>query len=483
MKLKMATALASAAVAGFAITLPSLYISLGNVIERSHELLFVENSRTFARLLAQQAEIGNALESEKLTSNLLDTAVLNGDGVFAELRSDAGVVRSELGTPGLKFPAHEDLAFGQHGDPTYFIKTPVEHGGRHYELRLGFDETPTLLAVASAKRTMLWTLGAFLGLSLAGALALGFALTQPVRRLQQAARHIATGSLTQSLRLQTPVLEINELGEDLQRMRDELVGASERLRDQIQAREVAEQGRAQLELQLQHRERLQTVGTLAGGIAHEFNNALVPIILLTELALKNQAPDTAIRNDLETVLSAARRARGLVKKILTFSRELDSLHLEPTDLRRVVREALELFKPLISPNVQLREVYAEQCPLVLADRGLTTQLVMNLCTNAYQAMRGNAGVVTLAVSQTAGSAGSQVELTVSDTGEGMDSATAARIFVPFFTTRPVGEGTGLGLSVVHGIVQSFGASISVESAPGAGSTFRVVFPALAPNQT
>jgi signal transduction histidine kinase len=475
MKLRMSTALATVVVAGYAAVLPFLYESLSGVIQRSHEQLFVGNARTFARLLAQQAEVGQVLESAALTGKLLDTVVLNGDGVLAELRGDAGVVRSTLGMVGLQFPAEEDQFFGQHGDTVYFTKTLFRRGDHRYELRLGFDERPTLLAVAGAKRRMLWTLGAYLGLSMVGALALGNVLSHPVRQLQRAARQVATGSLTQPLRLKTPVREISDLAEDLHRMRDELVGASERLRVQMQAREEAEQNRAQLEQRLQHRERLETVGTLAGGIAHEFNNTLVPIILLTESALKVQPAGSATRTDLQTVLAAARRAGGLVKQILTFSRELDSLRLEPADLREVVGEALRLFKPLISPNTQLIAQLPDHCPPVMVDRGLAVQLVMNLCTNAYQALRGESGVVTVAVAEVGGDAG-QVELQVRDTGQGMDAATAARIFAPFFTTRDVGEGTGLGLSVVHGIVQSFGATISVESTVGQGSTFRVRFP-------
>ena len=476
MKLRMATALAAVVVVAYAIMLPFLYVSLGGVIQRSHEQLFVRNARTFARLLAQQAEVGNVLESAPLTKKLLDTVVLSGDGVFAEVHGDSGVVRSDLGMASLRFPAKQDVIFGQDDDDVYFTRTPIEHSGHHYELGLGFDERPTLLAVASAKRRMLWTLGAYLGLSMIGALGLGYVLSRPLRQLQRAARQIATGSLTQSLRLQTPVGEISDLAEDLHHMRDELVGTSERLRVQMQARELAERNRAQLEQRLQHRERLETVGTLAGGIAHEFNNALVPIILLTELALKEQPVDSAVRVDLQTVLAAARRAGGLVKQILTFSRELDSLRLERIELRAVVGEALQLFRPLISPNTQLIVELAEDCPAVMADRGLALQLVMNLCTNAYQALRGESGVVAVSVRAVASEAARQVELRVRDTGEGMDAATAARIFAPFFTTREVGEGTGLGLSVVHGIVQSFGASISVDSTVGVGSTFLVVFP-------
>ena len=245
--------------------------------------------------------------------------------------------------------------------------------------------------------------------------------------------------------------------------------------------------RAGLERQLQHRERVETVGTLAGGIAHEFNNILVPIILLSELVLKRLPAESGSKKDVASVLAAALRARDLVKQILAFSHDISELVIEPVDLRDTVDEALKLFRPLILPNCQLVIRSGAQVRVVQASRSLTVQLVVNLCKNAYQSLAGAAGVVTVRVEDLdiaearpgGAPAGRYVELTVQDTGAGMDTATIARIFEPFYTTRSVGEGTGLGLSVVHGIAESFGARILVTSAPGLGSTFRVLFPAAA----
>jgi signal transduction histidine kinase len=462
--------------------LPFIYRDMGAVVARSHEQLFIENSRTMARLLAQQFEVGEVFGKPKLMGNLLDTAILNGDGRYAELVGPGVSMRSELNAAGLVFPEREDLGFGLGGDALYFIKTPVFHGGQGYELRLGFDETPTLQVVAVARRALLWPLGLYLGLLTLAGLGLGYLTTHPLRRLQRLARQVADNPDSQSLRLDTPVEEVAELAIDLQRMREALVAASVHLRAQISAREAAEQGRALLERRLQHRERLETVGTLAGGIAHEINNALVPITLLTELSLRDAALPEQARGDLQTVLAAARQARTLVQKILTFSRSLDDARPVPVDLGEAVHDALKLFRPLTSRSIDILVEVMPGCPQVMADRALLVQLVMNLCTNAYQSLphgEGSINVRVLAGPQQ-GAAVAGVVLEVSDTGEGMDEARMARVFEPFYTTRKVGEGTGLGLSVVHGIVQGFGARIEIESRLGLGSTFRVLFPP-APN--
>jgi two-component system, cell cycle sensor histidine kinase and response regulator CckA len=177
-------------------------------------------------------------------------------------------------------------------------------------------------------------------------------------------------------------------------------------------------------------------------------------------------------------LASARRAKNIVQKILTFSHVLGDTKLAPIDLRNVVAEGVVLFSALAPPSIEIRTEIAEHVPLVRADATLAMDLVMNLCTNAYQAMQGTQGVLTVGLRVPPSAAMPSVELVVSDTGHGMEQAVVERIFEPFFTTRPVGQGTGLGLSVVHGIVESFGASIAVETAPGAGTTFRILFPAI-----
>ena len=302
MKLRISLLLSLVTLLTFGAVLPLLYVDLSGVVTRSHEARFVEDARTFTRFLAQQLEVGPMIESPRLVSNLLDTAILNGDGVFAQLRGPDMDMRSDLGDQSMRFPGREDLYFGEGGDQTYFIRTALEHGGKSYELRLGFDERATLDTIAGARRRMLWSLGAYLAVSMAAGLGMAYLLTRPLRRLQKLARQVVQDPNSQSLQLDTPIEEVSELAADLQRMREGLVAASRRL---------------------QHRERLETVGTLAGGMAHEFNNALVPILLLTELSLREARLPERTRSDLQTVLVAGRQARALVRQILTFSRELE----------------------------------------------------------------------------------------------------------------------------------------------------------------
>jgi signal transduction histidine kinase len=465
------------------VLLPALFFGMGYVIRKSHEDLFIEHTRTFARVLAEELEIGAALDSPTRTEDLLDLAVIHGEARYAEFFDSGVSIRSKLGSPGIAVPRHTDLDFGQGGDDIYFIILPVVRADHNGELRLGFDEQPTHDRIQLALGRMLWLLAGYLAVAVGIAIVLSYRLSRPIHRLRDVSRAIASGDYAQALNVNTGIRELHELATDLEGMRRELVGVNHRLQAKIKEKEISEVRREELQKQLRHRQRLETVGTLAGGIAHEINNVLVPIILFTDTALQDLPPSSASRADLLRVLAAARRAKDVVKKILTFSRELDDAQVTLIDLRAVMTEGLHLFSLLASPSIEIRTEIAERIPLVRADPTLALHMVINLCTNAYQAMAGAEGVLTIGLryqEHTEDGAVPQprVEFWVSDTGHGMDSRTVERIFEPFFTTRSVGQGTGLGLSVVHGIVESFGATIEVESRVGVGTTFRVFFPAV-----
>lgn len=483
LRTSFANFVAACVVALHLILLPALYYGLGYVVRKSHENLFIEHARTFARVLADEFELGVALESESRTEDLLDLAIIHGDGRYAELVDNGRSIRSKLGSPSIKAPRHTDLGFGVGGDDIYFVVLPIVHTGRSAELRLGFDEQPTTERIHLALNRMLAVLAVYFGGAILIAVVLSRRMSRPIHRLQDVSRAIASGDYAQALQVTTGVRELHELAADLEDMRRELVGVNDRLQAKIREKEISEIRREELQKQLRHRQRLETVGTLAGGIAHEFNNVLVPIILFTDMALQDLPPSSTSRADLERVLAAAQRAKDVVKKILTFSRELGDAKLELIDLRTVIAEGLNLFAALAPPSIEIRTQIEDSIAPVRADATLAAQLVLNLCTNAYQAMHGTQGVLTIGLrnhgsAPFAGESGARVEFWVSDTGHGMDATTAERIFEPFFTTRSVGVGTGLGLSVVHGIVESFGATIVVESEPGKGSTFRIYFPAV-----
>jgi signal transduction histidine kinase len=461
--------------------LPTLFFGMAFVIRKSHEDLFVEHARTFSRVLAEEFEAGLALDSRQRTEDLLDLAISHGEARYAEISDNGQEIRSPLGSSVLVIPRHGDLGFGQGGDGTYFIVLPIVQTGHNAELRLGFDEQRTLDRIRLALSRMLWLLASYLTVAVTIATALSYRLSRPIQRLRDVSRAIASGDYAKELDVSTGIRELHELAVDLEGMRRELVGVNQKLQAKIQEKEASETRREELQKQLRHRQRLETVGTLASGIAHEINNVLVPIILFTETVLQDLTLSGESRGDLVRVLAAARRAKDVVKKILTFSRELDDAKLSPVDLSAVIAEGLNLFAALTPASIEIRTELSPGMPLVRADATLALHLVLNLCTNAYQAMEGSDGVLTIGLAYrnviaTGTAVKSGVEFWVSDTGHGMDSITVERIFEPFFTTRSIGQGTGLGLSVVHGIVESFGATISVETKIGAGTTFRVFFP-------
>ena len=240
----------------------------------------------------------------------------------------------------------------------------------------------------------------------------------------------------------------------------------------------AEEHRAALEQQLRHSQKLEALGTLAGGIAHDLNNTLVPILALSKMALKTLPPDHKVRKDLGIIAQACERARDLVRQILTFSRKQE-LVKERIDLAAVARETLQMLRASLPTTIRLTAEIAEVPPM-LGDAGQLQQVIVNLIANAAQAIGERSGsiAVGLSASKAEPSAATQIRLTVADSGCGIPEQDLARIFEPFFTTKPVGEGTGLGLAVVHGIVTGHGGSIGVSSAPGEGTQFSILLPPL-----
>ncbi len=260
---------------------------------------------------------------------------------------------------------------------------------------------------------------------------------------------------------------------------------------ELQARlvqiEAAEKEKAELTRQLNQAQKMEAIGTLAGGIAHDFNNILSGIIGYTEITkMKNTQP--VLNRYLDQVLCACDRAKNLVAQILTFSR-VTELERRPVDISSITRETVKLLRATIPSTIEIRCRSSSEIHAVLADPTQIHQVLINLCTNAAHAMREKGGVLEIDLqnveitpemtkARLAVSPGTYVMLTVSDTGVGIAPEFMYRIFDPFFTTKEKGEGTGLGLSVVYGIVKEFEGSITVESEPGVGTTFKVCLPAI-----
>jgi CheY-like chemotaxis protein len=232
---------------------------------------------------------------------------------------------------------------------------------------------------------------------------------------------------------------------------------------------------------------MEAVGTLAGGIAHDFNNIIGTILGNAELAREDVGPDHPAKQSIREIKKAGRRARDLVKQILFFGRRRTP-EREVIALAPVVVESSRLLRATLPAAVQLRVVCAPDALAAMADATQIEQVLVNLGTNAWHAMEGRPGHVDIRLEGFAVDAalarehaglrpGRYARLTVRDTGKGMDAATQERIFEPFFTTKPLGVGTGLGMSVVLGIVQGHDGAITVESAPGKGTTFHLYLPA------
>ena len=240
-----------------------------------------------------------------------------------------------------------------------------------------------------------------------------------------------------------------------------------------------EQLRLHLEAQLRETHKMQAIGTLAGGIAHDFNNILGAILGNLELAQQDATPDHPVQPRLAQIRKAASRARNLVQRILAFSRQQPH-ELVPQPLRPVLDETLELLRTTLPASVTLVLRLSDAPLWVNAEATQLQRVVMNLCANAAHALAGEPGRLEVGLAQAEqappGTTGGWACVWVRDDGCGMDEVTRARIFEPFFTTRERAEGTGLGLSVVHGIVAEHGGVITVESAPGRGSCFRVALP-------
>ena len=267
-----------------------------------------------------------------------------------------------------------------------------------------------------------------------------------------------------------------------------LTKTNEQLQQDITERKRAEEEKNKLETQLQQSQKMEAVGTLAGGIAHDFNNILAVILGNTELASDDVPDSNPASKSLKAIHQASIRAKDMVRQLLAFSRKSDE-ESKPLDIAPVIKESMKMLRHAIPTSVEFKQHISDAFCNVMGDAAQINQIVMNLVTNAAHAMSEEGGLLEVTLEHIilqkekacfdwVLSPGSYVRLRMKDTGEGIEPKIMDRIFDPYFTTKDVGKGTGMGLSVIHGIVKRHGGGILVESELGKGTVFEIYFPAL-----
>ncbi|NCF25356.1 MAG: hypothetical protein GWP60_12535 [Gammaproteobacteria bacterium] len=470
-----------------ALLMPPLFYAISGTVESTMKDIFIDKLRNVAQIFVDRFDTLEPEASEQRIVELLDSAILSGQGRYAAVDIGGRTVTSSLMTAEDAALFREDFAFGENGDDVYYLSLPVSGLAAPAVLKLGYDESPIHEDLDGIRRTLIYVLSAYLLLTLLVAGLVSITVISPLRWLQSASRAISSGDVDRELRPDSRLAEIVALSDDLERMRRNLVGINERLRNEIAEREQAEADRHRLEEQAHHNQRLRSLGTLAGGVAHEFNNVLQPMVLYLDLALEDLPPDSPIAKNLARVQELAGRAKGLSQQILTFSRQDSNPRFVTRSIAPVAEEAITMIRALLPATLDLRVDISSECSPVRCVPEQIQQVLVNLCNNAYQALADDSGHVWVSLrevpvsEQLAGGhpnleTGPHVVLEVRDTGKGMDADTLERIFEPFFTTQEVGKGTGLGLSVVHGIVKRHDGEIVVESEPGKGTRFRIFLP-------
>jgi len=470
-----------------AVLLPILFYGMIRVVRTAQEEVFIDHVRIYSRVFTDLLQTSDTLMTDDEVIAHLDSTILGGRCVHAALKLDNRRLHSTVMDSDDEEDFVEDFHFGEHDDGVYYLSVPVFFGESMAVLELGFDEEPTALEIETARTTIRNIVLSYLLVSVFFAILMSNVLSRPLQRLRRDSRLIASGDSARQISTNSTIFEIAELSRDIEHMRSTLVGVNARLEAEIVSREKAESERRKVERHLRHAHRLQSIGTLAGGVAHEINNVLLPILLYTDLALEDLPKDSPVRPNLERVVRLAKRAKGLSEQILTFGRQSGDAMIIVPDLAPLVDEAMSMVRALIPASIEIALDIERPVGPVLCNPNEVQQLVVNLCSNAYKSLLKGAGRVRITLENCYVSAktaenfsrlktGDCARLSVTDNGEGMDSATMERMFDPFFTTREVGQGTGLGLSVVHGIVVSHGGEVVVSSTVGVGTTIDIYLP-------
>ena len=276
-----------------------------------------------------------------------------------------------------------------------------------------------------------------------------------------------------------------EMASEIRDRKTSLQSMNKELQQEIIERKQAEEDKKKFEVQLRQAHKMEAIGTLTGGIAHDFNNILGIIIGNTELALDDVQLWSPARLNLEEIRKASLRAKDVVRQLLSFSRQTDQ-ERKPIKLIPLIKDAVKLLRATLPMSIDIRQNIDDTFDIIFADSTQIHQLMLNLCTNAAHAMEDTGGILEIGIKNVVLdevsaapypdlTAGKYVKLTISDTGPGINPEIRDRIFDPYFTTKDVGKGTGMELSVVHGIVKSHGGAIIIDSELERGTTFSIFF--------
>ncbi len=305
------------------------------------------------------------------------------------------------------------------------------------------------------------------------------------------------GSILQVVLMHIDVTELVEAQSALRKAKDnleslveertkELAERNKELIQEVAERRKAEEEKSKVEMQLVQSQKIDALGRFAGGIAHDLNNILYPIIINTEMLLDDADPGTELYEMLDQTLQAARRQKDLVRQILSFSRKSEQ-KLEPIETAPLVKETLAFLRSSLPSTIEIRSHINVREDMIMGDSGQIQQVIMNLCRNAADSLESQSGVIEVSLENIRVESlpghpemkpGEYLRLNVKDTGRGMTADELEKIFEPFFTTKEVGKGSGMGLAIIHGIVKDHGGVVTVESEPGKGSLFTVYLPSL-----
>ena len=435
--------------------------------------------------LVLASEIGEAAAREFTQLTRSEVVLLAGRAIAtATMRSPELAERLEAAREALDSPSGDGLAGQALLDGEHYMyvaghlgQTPPGAGVAY--ILLSSYEKP-LRALHALERRFLWI--QLLGMLAGTTVVFGVVrrVVRPLRELRETAEAVGQGDFSRRVTVSSRD-ECGELASVFNQMTANLRASRQELEETVASLRTTQ-------AQLIQSEKLRAIGTLAGGIAHDFNNILGAILGFGELALDDVAPESRTARNLRQVVKAGQRARELVRQILTFSRQSDPQRA-PLRLTAIIDETMKLLRATLPASVELQtQIHTDDAgDTVIGDATQLHQVLMNLGTNAGHAMRETGGRFTLSLSARSTPAGGDPEvpglppgpylcLRANDTGHGMDRNTLQRIFEPFFTTKAVGEGTGLGLSVVHGIIKRHAGEITVTSQVGVGTTFTIYLP-------